>query len=300
MRRIARATFLRRFVIPALLLLLAPVYSAAESPATPAASSSAWKLAQSDPAELIQRALQNELANSYSFRAPVRYRLRKITAESDTTKQIVETSEGAIARLMAIGGRPLSPSQTQQEMDRLHALQNDPAIQAHRRNKEMRDSRRVQKFMRLLPHAFLYRAAGSVQTKDGAMIRLTFEPNPIFSPPDFESRLLTGIHGEVWISPLDLRIASIRARTLKTVNFGWGILGSLYSGSTMQVNQSKTSVCGWQMEHLRLHLEGKELMIKTVHTVVEESATDYQPVPPSWTYRDAVRWLLELPAQSGK
>lgn len=255
----------------------------------------AWKLAQSDPTELMRRASQNELANSYGHRAPIRYQLRKINAKSDTTKDIIETVDGGVARLIAIGGHPLSPAQEQQETERLRALDANPAIEAHRRKSELRDAKRVEKFINLLPAAFLYKFVGSAETADGAMIRLSFEPNPKFSPPDFESRILTGIRGEVWIDPEELRFARVEGRIFQTVDFGWGILGSLYPGGTMRIEQSKTEDCGWQLTRLSLHLDGKELVFKSLHIVLEETATDYQMLPREWKYRDAVQWLLQMP-----
>lgn len=294
-RRIHRVKNSALFLLGLLLLLPALPLDASAGVATASDSNSTWKLAHSNPAELMRRASQNELANSYGRRAPVRYRVRKITAKSDTTKQIVETSNGGVARLLAIGGHPLSASQTQQEIERLHKLDADPSIEAHRRNSELRDAGRVKKFMRLLPDAFLYQSAGSVETANGPMIRLKFVPNPKFSPPDFESRVVTGIRGEVWISPEDLRVVRIQGRIFKTVDFGWGILGSLYPGATMQIEQSKTNCCGWQLAHLGLHLDGKELIFKSLHIAVEETASDYQSVPRNWNYKDAVRWLLAMP-----
>jgi hypothetical protein len=288
---------------PYLLLLLlglslscvAPSIRATSLAAAASGNTSAWALAQSNPVELMRQVAQNELANTYGRRAPLRYRVRKLNAKSDSTKEIVETSDGGVARLIAIGGRPLSVEQEQQEVERLHALDADPAIEAHRRRNELRDAERIVKFTRLLPNAFTYQSTGPVGTTGDAMIRLTFTPNPKFTPPDFESRILTGIRGEVWIDPQDRRVVRIQGRIFRTVDFGWGIIGSLYPGATIQIEQSKTSACGWQMTHLGLHLEGKELMFKSLHIVVEETAGNYQPVPPEWSYKDAIRWLLQIP-----
>ncbi len=177
-------------------------------------------------------------------------------------------------RLTAV---PFPLPQEKQEIERLHAVDADPAIEAHRRRNEMRDAERVEKFMRLLPDAFLYRSAGAVETAQGRMIRLTFTPNPKFSPPDFESRVLTGIRGEVLIDPQELRVERIDGRIPSpSVDFGWGILGMLYPGGTLLIEQSKTPACGWQMTHLSLHLRGKALLFKTLHIETDETATDYQ------------------------
>jgi len=256
---------------------------------------STWLLAQSNPTEVMRETLRNEIAGSYGNRPPLRYRLKKITANSNTVKQIVETPEGGVARLLETEDKPLSPSQEREEIERLKKLNSDPSIEAHRRRNEDRDAERMRKFMRLLPEAFLYKFAGAVTGVNGQLIRLTFEPNPKFSPPDFETRILTGIHGEIRIEPNDLRVVYIAGKTFRSVDFGWGIIGTLYPGATMLIEQTKTGCCGWQLAHLKLHLLGKELMFKSLHIEVDETATNYQLVPKNWTYHDAVNWLLQIP-----
>jgi len=273
--------------------VLAPCSAGAATPTPANADSPGWKLAQTSPTELMRQASRNELADALAHGRSLRYRLRKISTKSDTTKEVVETRNGAVARLIAVGGRPLSAAQQRQEMERLRNLAADPAIEAHRRRGETRDSDRVEKFLRLMPNAFLYRAVGSVETPQGTMVRLTFTPNPKFSPPDFESRILTGIRGEVWIDPEQMRIAKIQGRIFTSVGFGWGILGKLYPGGTMLLEQTKTSECGWQMTRLQLHLDGKALLFKSIHIALEETAADYKPVPREWGYREAVQWLLD-------
>lgn len=279
------------------LMWAAPVLAA--TPGAVAGVSGNWpSQAQSNPAELMRQASQNELERAFGYRGSLRYELRKITAKSDTTKEIVETKTGAVARLIAIDGRPLSVAQQGREIDRLQSVAADPAIEEHRRRAEARDNARIKKFLRLMPDAFLYEAAGTVETRDGTMVRLTFRPNPKFSPPDLESHVLRGIRGEVLIDPQQKRIVKIQGRIFTTVDFGWGVLGVLYPGGTMLLEQSKTAKCGWQLTRMSLHLDGKALIFKTLHITLEETAKDYRPIPRSWTYQDAVQWLLHKFAET--
>lgn len=261
-------------------------------------NSSAWNLARSDPHALVQAAIDNELKNSYGHRSPVRYLLRKKTRNTDTTKEIVETSQGGVARLVGIDNQPLNATQTQTELQRLRELATDPAAQQHRRHNEERDAARITAVMRLLPDAFINHFEGSVQAPNGTAIRMTFEPNPHFSPPTLESRILTGIRGEIWIDPTDLRVVRIEGHLFREVEYGWGILGTLYPGGTIRIDQAKTPECGWQLSHLILNMTGKELMLKSLRIVVDETATDYHPVPPGWKYTDAIDWLLHMPETS--
>ena len=259
------------------------------------ASSSAWNLAKSNPHALVQAAIENELKNAYGHRPPVRYLLRKKTRNTDTTKEIVETSQGGVARLVAIHNQPLNAKQTQMELQRLHELASNPAAQQHRRHNEERDAARIADMMRLLPNAFINRFEGSVQAPNGTAIRMSFEPNPHFSPPTFESRILTGIRGEIWIDPTDLRVVRIEGHLFREVDYGWGILGTLYPGGTVRLDQAKTPECGWHLSHLILNMTGKELMLKSLRVAIDETATDYHPVPAGWKYTDAIEWLLHLP-----
>jgi hypothetical protein len=263
-----------------------------------AASSTAWDLAKSDPHALVQAAIENEIKHSYGHHPPVRYRLRKTTRNTDTTKVIVETSEGGVARLVAIHNQPLDTTQTQTELQRLHQLASDTATQQHRRHNEERDAARITGVMRLLPEAYLNQFEGSVRTPNGLAIRLTFAPNPHFSPPTLESRILTGIRGEIWIDPTDLRVVRIEGHLFRGVDYGWGILGTLYPGGTIRIDQATTPECGWQLSHLTLNMTGKELMLKSLRVVIDETATDYHPVPAGWKYTDAIAWLLQMPESS--
>ncbi len=277
-------------------LTLCPPFAGASSGAQAKfTSASAWDLAKSDPRALVQAALENEIDNSYGHRPPVRYLLRKITRNTDTTKQIVETRDGGVARLTAIGNKPLTVAQQHAEIERLRELSADPAIEAHRQRSEQRDAARISGVMRLLPGAFLYKLTTPVEASTG-LIHLNFAPNPRFSPPTLESRILTGIHGDVWIDPEDLRVVRIEGRLFRTVDYGWGLLGALYPGGTIRIAQTRTTDCGWQLSHLEMDLAGKELVFKPLHIVVDETATDYRSVPAGWKYTDAVQWLLHMPS----
>jgi len=278
-----------------LALAFLPDVRASSDSSAKTSPASAWSMAQSDPRALVRAAIENEINNSYGRRPPIRYLFRKRTRNLDTTKEIVETSDGGVARMVAIRNQPLTPAQTQAEIKRLRELASDPAAQRHRSRGEQKDAARVAGIMHVLPEAFLNRFAGSVETPNGPAIRLTFTPNPNFSPPTLESRILTGIRGEIWIDPTDLRVVRIEGHLFRTVDYGWGILGTLHPGGTISIEQARTPERGWQLAHLSLHLTGKALMFKPLNIVVDETATDYYFVPKNWKFTNAIDWLIQMP-----
>lgn len=205
----------------------------------------------------------------------------------------METLDGGVARLIAINGQPLSQEQRQDEIQRLRALEADPAIEAHRKRHELRDAERVRTIMRLLPSAFLYSYAGPGQLASGPAIHLSFNPNPDFKPPTLEARVLTGIRGDIWISPADERVVQINGVLFRPVDYGWGLLGVLDPGGKLSIIQSRTPSTGWQIASLVLQMKGKAVLIKTLRLDTTETAWDYHRVPADWHYKDAVRWLLK-------
>jgi hypothetical protein len=179
-----------------------------------------------DPTALVRRATQNALAER-SHHQPLRYQIRKVDKGSDTTKEIVETKDGDVARLIAIEGKPLSTEADQAELQRLNYLSGHPKLQEHRRKREQEESGRVNRLMRLLPEAFLYRFEGMSPCKSGQCYRLGFKPNPQFDPPSEEATIFRGMAGEVWIDLAEERMVKLDAHLIEEVEFGWEIIGRL-------------------------------------------------------------------------
>ena len=115
-----------------------------------------------DGTALVRRAIQNREAAAKTH-GPLRYLLRKSDDHRDTTKDIIETAQGNVSRLIAINNQPLTPGANQAELDRLHTLANHPEIQEHRHQREQKDAARVNRLMHLLPDAFLYRDQGATR-----------------------------------------------------------------------------------------------------------------------------------------
>jgi hypothetical protein len=247
-----------------------------------------------DAVALVRRASQNELGSSNG--QPFRYRLHKVDDKSDTTKEIVETAhDGDVARLIAIGGKPLTPEQEKSELSRLDNLLNHPEVQEHRHKREKEDSDRANKMIRLLPDAFLYKYEGMVEGSSGPAYRLTFQPNPNFQPPDREAQVYHGMTGELWVDKAQERMVRLDAHLIADVEFGWGILGKLYKGGSILVEQADVGDHHWEATHMKLDLTGKALMFKSLTFKTVEDSSDFQPVPREWTYKDAVHLLQTNP-----
>jgi hypothetical protein len=267
-----------------LLLLLAIAQPAFAQPNQPA-----------DPAALVRRAVQHR-ADAARTHQPLRFLLRKIDDHRDTTKDIIETGQGNVARLVALNGQPLSAEANQAELDRLHTLAEHPEIQEHRHQREQKDAERVDRLMHLLPDAFLYREEGASPCAAGTCVRLSFSPNPAFHPPDVEASIFRGLAGEVWIDQAQERLVRLDAHVIDNVDFGWGLLGKLDKGGTIQLEQSDIGGGDWELTSLKLNLKGKALMVKSLSVEMTQEASHFSQVGPGVDYRKAIRLLERSPA----
>ena len=248
--------------------------------------------AQMDATALVRRAVQNRLDAEKNHR-PVRYLIRRTDERHDTTKEIIETVDGDVARLVAINGKPLPVEADRAELDRLDTLANHPEMQEHRHKSEQKDAERIDRLLALLPDAFLYRFEGMAACGAGQCYRLSFTPNPQFTPPNMEADLLRGIAGEVWIDPTQERLTRLDGHFIADVEFGFGILGKLNKGGTVLLEQTDVGVHDWELTRLTLHVTGKALMVKPLSFQITEEASGFAQVAPGLRYREAIPMLKQ-------
>lgn len=239
---------------------------------------------------LVRRALAAELNNAPAGQRPMRYRLRKSSPRVTTTKEIVESRDGAVARLVAINDKPLGPADEQREQARLDTLLADPSRQHSRKQSQDADMRRVLKVLRALPDAFLYTYAGPGSSSTGRVERFTFRPNPQFNPPDLETKVLAAMNGEVWIDPVQERVTRLQGRLERDVDFGWGLLGRLYKGGWIVLEQADVGGHQWRIVRMQMVMNGRVVFSnKSFDTLEEES--HFAPLPASLGYAQAIELL---------
>ena len=282
--RPAKLGLVRMFV--AMLLLLAAATATEGQPGSGGAPS----LTPAEARGLVARALATELRTAQDAAHPMRFLLRKASPRLTTTKQIVETRDGAVARLVAMYDRPLNASQEQTEQERLEMLLNDPSRQERRKENEESDFGMVMKLLRMLPSAYQYQYAGPGQGPAGRVEKFTFRPNPGFSPPDLESEALTAMTGEIWIDAAQERVTRLEGHLQQDTEYGWGILGKLDKGGWIVIEQTDVGGRQWRIARFKMQMNLR-ILFKTKDIDTEEEMTQYAPVAVGMDYRQAIRLL---------
>lgn len=232
-----------------------------------------------NPADLVRKAVTNENSSSNDNRHYT-YRLIKRKPDRIETREMIETDQGVIGRLLMVNGKPLSPAEREKEDKRLQRLVDDPDQLAQKQKSQKEDDRRTRNMVAALPDAFLYEYAGTENQEPwGEMVVLKFRPNPNFSPPQRETMVYRGMQGTMAIAVPAYRIAKIEARLFRDVNFGWGILGHLDQGGQFIVEQKPVEDNHWEPSHMVLNFTGKALLFKTIKINDDETTIDYRTVP---------------------
>jgi hypothetical protein len=303
----AERTAVRRlrvlFCLPAFCILSGAGSSAAQTTAplpgvpTPGQGQAEVNQALVDQA-LVDRALANELRAARDSGHPMRYVLRKTTPRLTTTKEIFETKDGAVARLISINGLPLSAADEQREQARLDALLADPDLQRRRRQAEIADTGRALKVLRVLPRAFLYQYAGSSDGPAGKIEKFTFKPNPDFTPPDLETEVLTEMSGTIWIDAAQERVTRLEGHLDQNVDFGWGALGRLNKGGWIAIDQADVGGNQWRTVRFQMAMSGRVFFRTRVFDTTEEEK-QFAPVPIGTSYAQAIEILRSEAGAAG-
>jgi len=274
--------------VPQAAILLCLMVSPALSALDPGGSASATIMA--GDAGLVARALGHELSAAQDPAHPMQYQLRKSSPRLTSTKAIVETRDGAVARLLTINDNSLTPADRQKDDARLDALLADPGRQRKRKQSEQDDTGRALKVLRALPKAFLYAYAGSETNGSTTLEKYSFKPNPKFGSSDLELMVLTAMSGTLTVDATHERVVRLEGRLQQDVDIGWGILGRLNKGGWLIIEQADVGAGIWRITRFQMNMTGRVFFkTRTFDTTEEES--QFAPVPLDLTYQQAIQIL---------
>jgi hypothetical protein len=244
-----------------------------------------------EPKEVVRSAMNAELNADLNDHSHWRYRDAQKDG-TDTVSIVVETGHGSVKRFIERNGRPLNEADARIENDRVQAFIHDPSQLAKQKKDGQQDGKNAEELLRMLPDAFTWK----VGSDDGENITLNFEPNPKFSPPDFQGRVLGQMAGKLVVNKGQNRIVTISGRLTQDVTFGWGLLGRLRAGGTFRVERREVTPRMWQITETHVHIEGKALFFKSIGQQQDEVQTDFMQMPNGITLEQAAEMSKSLTA----
>jgi hypothetical protein len=215
-------------------------------------------------------------------------RVERRTAGYIHLEDEIETMGGPIRRLVSVDGHEPSPSERRQDDDRLRKLmQNPKAQQAMKKNREA-DQKKVDQIFRAMPNAFLFEDQGG----EAGLEKLAFHPNPAYNPTTYEETTLHALSGTIPIDLQEKRLAQLSATLTEQVDFGYGVIGQLKKGGTIEVKRIRVSPGIWKTSSSKININGRIVFFKTISKQQDETESDFKPVAPDTSVEQALQRLL--------
>jgi hypothetical protein len=228
----------------------------------------------------------------------IRYHQRAIDSKGDELRDVVESKDGAVARLIMRDNRPLTAEEDQAERDRLKGLIDHPDEYAHHVKSDASSKKMAIDMIRIMPSAMIYNyAADQTPSPQSSLPQLVIDyaPDPTFNPPTTTSEALTGLRGRMWIDTNSKTIVHMTGEIFRPVNLGWGMLAHIYPGGKVDLDQASATGSRWNMTSFHESVTARALMVKSLAIQKEFHSLDFQPITSPMSYQDAIRLLLSTP-----
>jgi hypothetical protein len=243
-------------------------------------------------------AVANELLVLNHPGSYLRYRMHVHDEKGDQVRDVIESKDGTVARLILKNGKPLTEAEDQAECDRLNAMIASPASFARHVKNEESGRKTADDLIRLMSDAMTYTyVPDQPQLADHPelTIVLDYEPNPKFKPPTTLSEGLTGLKGRVWIDAKSRRVVRIEGTIFQAINLGWGMLAHIYPGGKLVLEQTNAGGQRWIYTHFTERVSVRALMVKTLNVNNDYDASGYEVISEPVSYQDAIKLLLNTP-----
>ncbi|MBT9331455.1 hypothetical protein [Paracidobacterium acidisoli] len=242
---------------------------------------------QMPPVQIVQEVVNNELTADSNNHISWMYRDAKQVPGKSTVRLVVETPAGNLSETIKADGHDLSPDEKQQDLQKIDQMVKDPDLRQKQQKNAQHDDQQARSMMEMLPKAFLWKETGR---SDGE-IRLSYTPNPDFSPPSMNSRVLATMSGTLVVDEKQMRLKELKGTLTQPVEFGWGLLGKLDKGGTFHILRQEVQPGQWQITQTHVHIQGHALIFKSIGDQEDEETSDYVRTPSSLSLRQAAEML---------
>jgi len=230
----------------------------------------------------------------------LRYRMHVHDAKGDMVRDVIQSRDGTVARVILREGRPLTEEEDKAEHERLQAMLDSPAAFAKHVKGDVSGRKLAHDMIQQMPEAMLYtyapgqpqRADRTANGDDPPEIVLDYKPNPAWSPPGVTYDALTGLEGRAWIDPRTHYMTRMDGTLFRGVNLV-GFIAHIYEGGKLSFEQTRVEGQRWIFSKFDEHVEIR-VLFKTVKEDSHTEGSEFRAVP-EMSYQEAIRTLLATP-----
>ena len=204
----------------------------------------------------------------------------------DKVYRIVPTGAGTAKIVLRDGDKPVDAETYNREMLNLKdflqtmANPNDSRSKAALAKRAKRDRDRAD-FVDAAKTAFTIKWLGTSSIHGRTCDVFQLDPDPAFHPHGIFQDALMHVMAKIWVDRETNQLARGEARVMSDVSFGGGILGKLYRGGVVSMEQSEVTPGIWLPTHMQYDFAGRKFVFSfEQHQTID--ASHYRRVgPPS-------------------
>jgi hypothetical protein len=222
---------------------------------------------------LIDRVLANQDADDAAlplFQRVEHHQVREHASDAalaeDKTYRVIPIGTGTGWRVLTEDhGRAVPPADYQAAMASVeHALEmvTDPANANSKRDIE-KFRRRLKDRADLLTSAregFLFTWLGRESRNGRTLLKFRMQPNPNFKPNSRETEVFPHASATLWVDEATSHVARIEAELSSDYGIGGGIIGKVYRGSHMTIEQTEVAPGIWLPSLYEYNLTGRKFV----------------------------------------
>jgi len=183
----------------------------------------------------------------------------------DKTYRMVPTGAGTQKILLRDGDKPVDPATYNRSMRalaevlRTMADPNDPKARAALAKRQKRERDRAE-FVDAMKQAFLSKWLGA-DTRNGRECDVVeLDPNPNFHPHSMFQSALSHVTAKIWVDRDSNQLVWGEAYVMSDISVGGGILGKVYRGSRISMEQKEVAPGIWLPAHYQYDFTGRKFL----------------------------------------
>jgi hypothetical protein len=159
--------------------------------------------------DFVRMVIANELRAQDQDYTHCVYRVQAEDRGRSEVREVIESKDGDLSRLLSVNGRPLSEDERRNEDRRLEHLAHDPGAQRSLKQARNHDGDEARRLLKSLPDASLF----TYKQGRGDSLEPAFIPSPDFRPPSYEAHVFHEMEGEIWVNTKQNRLEEISGHT---------------------------------------------------------------------------------------
>ena len=201
----------------------------------------------------------------------------KSRSTEDKTYRVVPTGGGTLRILVKNGEKPVPPADYRRQVQLWESIlemmsrPNDSRARAASEKYAKRKRERAQ-FVEAAGNAYLTTWAGRETRNGRACDVFELRPNPSFHPRSMFQEAMTHVTAKAWVDRDTSQLVRGEAHVTSDVSFGAGILGKLYRGGVVAMEQAEAAPGIWLPTRYEYDFAGRKFLFPfEQHQTIEAS-----------------------------